>query len=311
MSAPNETGEGGWRELEAALDAREAEMTPAERAVAGYLRRNRAAIPYETGASMAAASGVSEMTVIRFIRALGYANLRELKERLRPRGPDDAQALDDVLERFRLRRDDLAHLERSLELELRAVTQAYALATGERWPRIVELLAGRRFVHVAGFQATRGVALDFANRLKYARPGVRFAEGSAGIYSEVLESDPAKVCLMIVDTVSYARKGVLLARKAREQGIPLVVVTDRFSHWALEHTDLVLEVNTYVETFWDSTAALSVVLNLLINSVAARRGDEAVARFQRLVRWGDYFQEFDAAASRRTELSRRRQSEGR
>lgn len=72
--------------------------------------------------------------------------------------------------------------------------------------------------------------------------------------------DPADSWLVIVDTVSYARKGALLARKAKELGIPLIVVTDRFSHWALECTDLVLEVNTYVETFRDSTAGLSVVL---------------------------------------------------
>lgn len=311
MTAAPEANDTGWAELEAALAAREPAMTPAERAVAAFLRENRRAIPYETGASIAAASGVSEMTVIRFIRALGYANLRDLKDRLRPRPADDAQALDDVLERFRLRRDDLAHLERSLELELRAVARAYQLTTTGRWPRIVELLASRRLVHVAGFQATRGVALDFANRLKYARPGVRFAQASAGIYSEVLESDPGEACLVIVDTVSYARKGVLLARKARELGIPLVVVTDRFSHWALEYTDLVLEANTHVETFWDSTASLSVILNLMINSVAARLGDSAVARFERLVGWGDHFQEFDAAASRQSERSRKRRSQDR
>lgn len=309
MSAPRDNGDRGWLLLESALDAREPEMTPAERAIANHLRENPQAIPYETGASIAAASGVSEMTVIRFVRGLGYANLRDLKESLRPRRPDEALVLDDVLERFQLRRDDLAHLERSLDLELRAVTMAYELTTTERWPRIVELVACRRFIHVAGFQATRGVALDFANRLKYARPRVRFAEASAGIYSEVLESDPAESCLVIVDTVSYARKGVLLAKKAKELGIPLIVVTDRFSHWALEYTDLVLEVNTYVETFWDSTASLSVVLNLLINSAAARLGDSAVARFERLVSWGDHFEEFDAAASRRSELSRKRQSE--
>lgn len=294
----------GWAELEQALDARAAQMTRAERAIAAFLRENRHLIPYETGATLAQAIGVSEMTVIRFIRTLGYANLREMKDRLRPRRTEDAEALDDVFERFQSRSDDVGQLRKSLQLELRAVHRAYSLTMTEAWPRIVALLAERGSVHVAGFQATRGVAMDFANRLKYARPGVRFAEGSAGIYSEVLECDPETSCLVIVDTVSYARKGVLLARKAKELGIPLIIVTDRFSHWAREFTDDLLAVNTHVGTFWDSTASLSVILNLLIHSVAARLGDKATARFNRLVGWGDHFQEFDAAASRRADSAR-------
>jgi hypothetical protein len=61
------------------------------------------------------------------------------------------------------------------------------------------------------------VALDFATRLKYARGGVRFVEGSAGAYSEVLDAEPAEACLVLVDIVAFARKGVLLARRVRPQ----------------------------------------------------------------------------------------------
>jgi DNA-binding MurR/RpiR family transcriptional regulator len=55
----------GWARLEAALDRRADEMMAAERAIAAYLRDNRAMIPYETGATIAAAADVSEMSVIR------------------------------------------------------------------------------------------------------------------------------------------------------------------------------------------------------------------------------------------------------
>lgn len=296
---------GGWQRLEAALDRRAEAMTPAERAIAAHLRDNRLMIPYETGATIPGAAGVSEMTVIRFVRALGYANLKDLKDDLRPRTADDARAIDDVMERFRSRRDDHAHLHRSLGLELDAIARAYELATTARWARIVHRLAETERVHVVGFQATQGLALDFASRLKYVRPGVRYAEARAGIYSEVLESDPARSCLVMVDTASYARKGVLPARRAAETGMPIVAVTDRYSNWALEFTEEVLAGHTQVGTFWDSLASLNVILNLLINSVAARLGDRAGQRFRQLAEWGGYFNEFDAAASRSAELGRR------
>ena len=292
----------GWARLEAALDSRAVGMTAAERAIAGYFRDHRAMIPYETGATIAAAAGVSEMSVIRFIRALGYANLRSLKEELRPRDKANAHAIDSVMARFRPHTDDHANLRRSLELELDAIARAYDQATTPRWGRIVRRLVAAERIHVAGFQASQGLAMDFATRLKWTRPGVRFAEARAGIFSEVLEGQPDRECLLLIDTASYARKAILLARKASELGLPLVIVSDRYSNWPFEFTEDVLVGHTQVGTFWDSLASLTAVLNLLVNSIAAQLGEHAIERFQKLAEWGDHFGEFDASASRSAEL---------
>jgi DNA-binding MurR/RpiR family transcriptional regulator len=284
---------GGLNNLDATLRRRSASLSPAEQSIVIFMRQNLAAIPFETGASIAEKAGVSEMTVLRFIRSLGFANLKALKDQLRTRAPGENPAVDDALDRFRVRHDGLDHLHESLQLELNAVATAYELVGTERWPRIVELLADRRAIYVTGFQASKGLAMDFANRLKYTRPGVRFAEGTAGTFSEVLESDSSASCLVLVDTIAYARKSLLLARKCKERRIPMVIVTDMFSHWAHEFTDLVLEGHTHVNTFWDSSASLSIILNLLINSTAARLGRKAEAQFERMLEYGDHFQEFE------------------
>src|SRR5688572_2988707 len=292
-SAGIDTANGGPAGLDAALRRHSATLSPAEQSIVLFMRQNLATIPFETGASIAEKAGVSEMTVLRFIRSIGFANLKALKDQLRARTPGENPAVDDALDRFRIRHDDLNHLHESLQLELRAVASAYELVATDRWPRIVELLADRKTVYVTGFQASKGLALDFANRLKYARPGVRFAEGMAGTFSEVLESDARQSCLILVDTIAYARRSLLLARKCKERKMPLVVVTDMFSHWAHEFTELVLEGHTHVNTFWDSSASLSVILNLLINSAAARLGKQAEAQFERMLEYGDHFQEFE------------------
>lgn len=306
MSARDPDTAAGWERLTAALDRRGGGTTPAERAIAAHLRENRAMIPYETGATIAAACGVSEMSVIRFVRALGYANLKSLKEDLRPRSADDSGAFDDVMARFRSQSDGHAHLRRSMELELEGIAHAYDQATTERWARIVRGLVAARRIHVVGFQASQGLALDFASRLKWVRPGVRFAEGRAGVYSEILEADPATERLVLVDTASYARKGILLARKAHELGLPTVIVCDRYSNWPFEVTEDVLVGQTQVGTFWDSLAGLTAVLNLLVNSIAAQLGDAALDRFRTLSGWAEHFGEFDTAASRGAGKARHR-----
>ncbi|MGF6176287.1 MurR/RpiR family transcriptional regulator [Ensifer sp. 4252] len=284
--------------LEQVLREGDASLTRSGRIVAAYLRDNLQNIPYETGATIAVQAGVSEMSVIRFIRGLGYASLKELKDALKPAESGNGSALDDMLERFRVQHGDVGGLETSLELELRAVTDAYRLTTLERWHSAVDLLTRCKSVYVVGFQGSKGLALDFSSRLKYARGGVRFAEGNAGVYSEVLESDPQETCLVLVDTAAYARKGLLLAARVRDLKIPLIIVTDRFSNWAYEFTDLVLQGSTYVKSFWDSTASLSVILNLLTNSVAGRLGPEAEKRFELMRDLGRHFDEFEVPPER-------------
>ena len=287
----------GKTRIENLIQSQYGELTGSEKAIASYILENLLTIPFETGASLAAKMEVSGMTIIRFIRNLGYANLRELKEELRSGADDQDFDLDDALTRFHIQLDGLNHLKASMALEIRAVLKAYELVGTPQWDTITDMLSHMEAIHIVGFQATKGLAVDFANRLKYARKNVYFAEGMTGTYSEILESDPEKTCLVIVDTASYARKGILLAKKARSLGIPIIVVTDKYSHWALEYTENILAGHTHIQTFWDSTASLSIILNLLINSVASTLGELSEDRFNQLRDLGIYFDEFTHAKS--------------
>ena len=289
--------QNGKTRIESLIQSQYGELTGSEKAIASYILENLLTIPFETGASLAAKMEVSGMTIIRFIRNLGYANLRELKEELRSGADDQDFDLDDALTRFHIQLDGLNHLKASMALEIRAVLKAYELVGTPQWDTITDMLSHMEAIHIVGFQATKGLAVDFANRLKYARKNVYFAEGMTGTYSEILESDPEKTCLVIVDTASYARKGILLAKKARSLGIPIIVVTDKYSHWALEYTENILAGHTHIQTFWDSTASLSIILNLLINSVASTLGELSEDRFNQLRDLGIYFDEFTHAKS--------------
>ncbi|MEW9616518.1 MurR/RpiR family transcriptional regulator [Shinella sp. S4-D37] len=283
--------------LERGLAGEDMGWSRSGRMIASHLRDNWDRLPYETGASLAAALGLSEMTVIRFIRQLGYANLKDFKEALKPTAGAEAASMGNVFKRLQLDPLEERTLEKSLKRELEAVTEAYKLTTLPRWRHCVETIADPQFVSVVGFQASRGLAIDFSSRLQYVRPKVRFSEDHAGVFAEILDMSGESHCLVLVDTHSYARKGVLLAEKARDAGMPLVIVTDKFSNWAYEYTDLVLQGETFVETFWDSSASLTVILNLLIDSIAQRHSKTVQSRTERMRERGQHFGEFDQRTS--------------
>lgn len=276
------SGEEQKIDLEGILRARMENLSPSEKGVAGYMLDNAQMLPFETGTSIAQAVGVSEMTVSRFVRGLGFDNLRDLKNRLRISIAEKESDVDDYMARFQTRDDHSVVLQESLRLDLEAVVKAYALAKSDLWAEAATALAEAGTIYVVGFQASKGLALDFASRLLWARPNVIFVENSSGTFGEIVMADPRDSLVVLVDTAAYAVRGVKLAGKLKELDMPLIIVTDKFSHWAFSYTRFVFEAHTHVRTFWDSTAGISVVLNLMIDTVATRLGPKARENFSKM-----------------------------
>lgn len=269
-----------------------AQFSPAEQNLAAYMLDNLPILPFETGVSIARTVGVSEMTVTRFVRNLGFRSLRDLKRHLRDGLSDRDTRIDDHLERFQMHRGDTGALQESLRLELDAVVSAYSLTTTRPWADAVGLIADAGAVHVVGFQASTGLAMDFAHRLLWTRAGVSFVPNTSGTFGEILTADPERTVVVLVDTALYANHAIRLSQRLKEIGMPLVIVTDKFSHWGYAYSHLVFEGRTHIRTFWDSTASLSVILNLMIDGVARRLGPKAREHFARLAESGRYFGEF-------------------
>ena len=273
-------------DIEAILRDRMPGFSPSEQSLAAYLLDNIQILPFETGSSIAQAVGVSEMTVTRFVRGLGFENLRDLKKRLR------VAVTEKYMARFQMREGRQQMLQESLRLELDAIVKAYALTTSEVWDEAAGLLATTRTIYVVGFQASKGLALDFASRLLWARSNVIFIDNASGTFGEIINADPRQSVVVLVDTASYATRGIKLVEKLKSMDMPLVIVTDKFSHWAFAYTRFVFEAHTHVKTFWDSTASLSVVLNLLIDAVATKLGPKAKRNFAMMSDMGTLFGEF-------------------
>lgn len=259
-------------------------MTRSERLLAAYLTANARELTLENAASVARKSGVSPMTVGRFLRTLGYDSFDALRrEASRLSAPAELR-LPGRFEQFR--RDHSAEPgTRSAQLsqEIEAMVGAYDLAAGEHWDAMVQQVATSQRVFVAGYQTVRGIASDFAARLDYVREGVRVLDGADGTYSELFGAAKSPTrCLILVDIRRYAHQAELLASAAAESGVPVFVITDAYCHWARSHTPHVFHVQTNVGFFWDSTVPIVSLFNLLMDSVVQQLGKKVGERVNRL-----------------------------
>ncbi|MCW1920334.1 MurR/RpiR family transcriptional regulator [Rhodobacter sp. KR11] len=263
--------------------------TPSERAIAHFLMTNLQALPFETAATVAGKVGVSEASVGRFCRSIGYRHLKDLKGSLQVDLGDKAWLIGDRLKDFHARSRDGHELSRALEREIAALVTVYELAASAPFAAAVQRLARRRQVFVAGFQTERGHAAELVHNLQYLRPGVQLADVAGGHFAEVLLSDPEDTTLVLVDGRRYSRLTRDLAHAARDEGIPVTLITDPYCDWAPGLVTELFTVPTDLNHFWDTTSAMSSLIGLLVNGVFAELGAAVENRMARVsALYGDF-----------------------
>lgn len=270
--------------------ARAANLSKAESNIARWLETELMDVPFETAGDLAAHAGVSEMTVTRFVRRLDYKNFKAFKAAVNAdlRSTTGSRSLlrySAVIDPVTTE-DQLAN---QMKLELDAIVEVYRLARTKQWDAAIDAIHGAEQVNVVGFQGAMGLAMDFSTRLKYARPGVRFATGISGNWSEIFADDPGKSCVILVDIVPYATTSFKIAEMCLQRDIPLVTVTDQYSPWPRQFTPHALSVSTITKTFLDSTAGLSALLGLLLNGLTNKAGKVADNRLREMSALADHF----------------------
>lgn len=253
-------------------------LTKSEAVIAQWLVLNEAILGLETGASIASKTGVSEITVSRFLKRAGYKGLQGLKEDLQAAlvhahvSPADRyfRLLDSEIGAI-LKRDADAVLALAHEVEK------------PTWPQAIDSIAAADEVFVVGFQTIRGIAEDFARRLSIVRGSVRYLSPHDGGLVEWIPSFRRSEeirCLVMVDMAPYAREALPILRTARSLGFAVVVISDELNTWASAETPFVFHVATKVDAFLESTGPMTTLMNVIIHEVAGRAPEKARKRIK-------------------------------
>ncbi len=245
-----------------------------EAKVAQFILLNVQSIGPETGKSLAQRVGVSEITVGRLMRRLGYNGTKHLKALLRQHYSVGGAAVS--------RSSDIGtKLNQVMEAELSVIRTVFNQTGNDHWSRANALISKSDRIFVSGFQSVRGLAEDFTRRLSIARSNVQYLSPHDGMLGEWLDVEPDQAqreCLIIVDVVPYASEGQELAKVARQQGRSCIVVSDEFCHWSAELADASLYAPSNTGLYLESTIGLNMTLALLTDHVAKAAPDESRAR---------------------------------
>lgn len=257
--------------------------TKADRALAAYMLAEFANLPFETAASLAAKVEISEPTVGRFCRALGYEGFKDLKKNLRNDLGDRPWLIGDRLSKL-LERSKAGEDRRTsgLEQEMAALVTVYEVTYTPEWDRVVKRLARAKSVFGVGFQAERGLAQIFINQLQYLRDKVHLLDLADGNFADVLVTEDTDRALVIFAARRYSRQAMLLAEEAKAAGFSITLITDPYCDWGHGVADEIFVVPTSFGRFWESTAQMASLTNLLVNGVHLELGPGVEIRMNKI-----------------------------
>ncbi len=249
------------------IAARRGELTRAQRRIAEHVDANYAEVAFFTAAQLSWETGVSESSVVRFARALGYRGYPEfqaaLREMLRTRlttvdrlrsAAADGREGDDIVHRVMTSDvEDIRITLRGLDRDaLRAAVDA--------------LLSARR-IHVIGGRGAAGLAHILGFGLNWILRNVTVPSLGAGdALDSMMTVGPADAVLAL-GFPRYARITVDMLKVAARRGARTIAVTDGAMSPLAEYADLLLIARSGQLSYADSLAAPLSLVNALLAAV--------------------------------------------
>ena len=277
------------------LNLGEKGFTPKNRALAAYVvGRPRDAV-FMTARELAAACGVSDATVIRFVHHLGYGGYPEFIQALRDLLDGEFTMMDrvDLISRHGQGADQY---HRVISQEIENLRSLYDGLDPESLDRVAEELVSAPRVDIIGARLSYTYAYYLGWSLGKLRTRVRSHDGCDSWTIDMVTQLPEKALLVMVATSRYPNVLLHLARLARRLRRRLILIADSNNCPLTRFADQVLIAPFKRFPLYNSPGTLAAVINCLIVGMISKMGPELREHqnmLERMYRENDIFFNLD------------------
>lgn len=252
-----------------------ASLTYRQRIIAEYVLKNKSRISSMTSLALAKEIGVSDASVIRFARAIGYDGYSDMKLDFHLHMEED-MAESDVgqyptdkrlsiqTEKFAgldLRRELPRLMEKNLE---RSILQNQP----ESYERAVAALHNGRRKYVLGLRGGRAAAEYFGRLLGFLLDDVRIIHFSEGDIVADIQNLRKGDVVVVISYARYLRSDEGIAKLVKARGATLCALVDSKRSPFTRYADIVLNVETQHVGFSTSIVGTIAVLELILTMLS-------------------------------------------
>ncbi len=260
--------------LEKVIKATSPKMTPKNKIIANYVLDNPQKAVFMTTRQLAAASGVSEATIVRFVRQLGYESYAVFINQLRKHIDTGLTLLERSRITIESKSGENNAFTRVVEQEIENLSFLGKNLDMDEADEIIKHLSNASRVLVIGSRLSYSLADYMGWTMTKIRQDVTTLKGSDRTTIDCLAIAPENTVVVIVATSRYPNELIRIGKMARRQGHPLIVLTDSSSCPLLQFSTHALIAPMLSIPFLGSITSLSCLINYLVHALAKQRGED-------------------------------------
>ena len=256
--------------------------------IAAYVCDHLDTIGLQTSTAMAEKIGVSDTSVVRFVRKLGfkgYIDFRSaMKERILKKTKQERQGLS-PMEKYAkskelLKRDSLISDVSSYTLD--NLEKSFFALDSSTLEQVVDILMKSDRKYIAGFRGTACCAQYMSSKLLFLTPNVMLITHADATAAERLIDITERDCLFLYSFPLHSEITKTLMDIARENKAQIILMTDSPTSPLANKADIVITARVDGLGFTNSYVAPLSLSELIILAVSSRCDETFSERFNRI-----------------------------
>ena len=261
-------------------------LTKTENQVAAYFAKHATELPFKTTQDIALELGISDTSVIRTCRSLGYKGYTELQEEQRSslkaymessRYTIPSKQVASKYEKYKA-----GDTSTFLEMALNNLTTVCANNRQEVFRKAAELIYSSEHVFIAGFRGMAGQAQALGVYLHQYLPFVDSMSVCDTSCVEKMLDYGENDCVILLSVERYSKMSCTIAEMARENKSRLIVIVDKITAPVAYQADVVLVSEFSSPLPVNSFIATQFIIENLLYEVSKIKGVAQEDRLQRL-----------------------------
>ncbi len=250
------------------------DLTAKGKQLAEFTLSNPEKAVFMTTRKLATAVNVSEATVVRFVRQLGYASYGLFIEALKKLIDTELTLIDRSRLADSFVRSEDAELERISNQDIENIRAMIKTIDLSEVKTIRKILKEAVAVHIIGSRLSYAPAFYMGWTLAKLRKNVNIFRGSDRTTIDRLIFASPKSAVVVIATSRYPNELIRMGKLVKRQKLKLILLTDSSACPLIQFSDHVLIAPLKTIPFLGNPTSLICLINYLVHSLAADIGDK-------------------------------------
>lgn len=253
-------------------------LTKTGRIIAEFVVDNMGEACFMTSTDIAVKLDVSESSVIRFARALGFTGFMDFQRSLRKSYTDNAYSVSSNItvpyERLKMsmKRGEANFMEEFLVNTEKNISSVIKNNTKESFDKAANLIIGSNKKYIIASRANSGVGAYTYLLLKHMLPNVYSTNNSIANVIDHLSDIGPDDCVIVYSFPRYSKLDRLAVQMADDAGAKIVVVTDKRSALLAQYAEIVFTVDINSSAFFNSYVGVQCLMEMLCANINKKIG---------------------------------------